>query len=65
MGFGVSSVSTQEISQYTKSEQPRIAGKHLTRHAKNSYAIVCNIATGLHIFFKVDDRCRGRWIQEY
>ena len=45
MGLGISSVGIPEISPYTKSEQPRIAGKHLTRHVKNSYAVVCNIAT--------------------
>ena len=45
MGLGISSVGIPEISPYTKSEQPRIAGKHLTRHAKNSFAVVANIAT--------------------
>ena len=45
MGLGISSVGIPEISPYTKSGQPRIAGEHLTRHAKNSYAVVCNIAT--------------------
>ena len=45
MGFGISSVGIPEISPYTKSVQPRIAGKHLTRHAKNGYAVVANIAT--------------------
>jgi len=45
MGLGISSVGIPEISPYTKSEQPRIAGKHLTRHAKNGYAVVANIAT--------------------
>ena len=45
MGLGISSVGIPEISPNTKSEQPRIAGKHLTRHAKNGYAVVCNIAT--------------------
>ena len=45
MGLGISSVGIPEISPYTKSEQPRIAGKHLTRHAKNSYVVVANIAT--------------------
>ena len=34
MGLGISSVGIPEISPYTKSGQPRIAGKHLTRHAK-------------------------------
>ena len=34
-----------EISPYTKSEQPRVAGKHLTRHAKISYAAVAILAT--------------------
>ena len=40
MGLGISSVGIPEISSYTKSEQPRIAGKHLTRQAKNGYAAV-------------------------
>ena len=40
MGLGISSVAIPEISPYTKSEQPRIAGKHLTRHAKNGYSVV-------------------------
>ena len=39
-GFGISSVGIPKISPYTKSEQPRVAGKHLTRHAKNGYAAV-------------------------
>ena len=39
-GFEISSVGIPEISPYTKSEQPSIAGKHLTRHAKNGYAVV-------------------------
>ena len=54
MGLGISSVGIPEISPYKKSEQPRIAGKHLTRHTKNSYAVVANIANpafaGLLIF---------------
>ena len=45
IGLGISSVGIPEISPYTKSEQPRIAGNHLTRHAKNDYAVVANIAT--------------------
>ena len=40
MGLGISSVGIPEISPYTKSQQPRIAGKHLTRHAKNGYSVV-------------------------
>ena len=39
-GFEISSVGIPEISPYTKSEQPRVAGKHLMRHAKNGYAAV-------------------------
>ena len=31
MCLGISSVGIPEISSYTKSEQPRIAGKHLTK----------------------------------
>ena len=42
MGLGLSSVAISEISPYTKSEQPRIAGKHLTRHAKNGYSVVAS-----------------------
>ena len=44
-GFEISSVGTPEISPYTKFEQPMIAVKHLTRRAKNGYAVVCNMAT--------------------
>ena len=40
MGLGISSVGIPEISPYTKSEQPRVTGKHLTRHTKNGYAAV-------------------------
>ena len=40
MGLGISSVGIPEISPYTKSEHPRIAGKHITRHAKNGYSVV-------------------------
>ena len=40
MGLGISSVGIPEISPYAKSEQPRVAGKHLTRHAKNGYSVV-------------------------
>ena len=44
-GFEISSVGILDISQYTKYEQPRVAGKHLTRHAKNGYAAVAILAT--------------------
>ena len=40
MGLGITSVGISEISPYKKSEQPRIAEKHLTRHAKNGYSVV-------------------------
>ena len=40
MGLGISSVGIPEISPYTKSKQPRVAGKHLTRYVKNGYAVV-------------------------
>ena len=36
----VSPICMLDISPYTKSEEPRVAGKHLTRHAKNGYAAV-------------------------
>ena len=42
--FDIGSVDISEISQHTKSEQPRVAGKHLTRYAENGYAAVA-IAT--------------------
>ena len=45
MDLGISSVGIPEISPYTKSEQPKIAGKHLTRHAKNAFAAVAILAT--------------------
>ena len=40
MVLGISSVGIPEISPHTKSEQPRIAGKFLTRQAKNGYSVV-------------------------
>ena len=40
MGLGITSVGISEISPYKKFEQPRIAEKHLTRHAKNGYSAV-------------------------
>ena len=40
MVLGISSVGIPEISPYTKGEQPRIAVKHLTRHAKNGNSVV-------------------------
>ena len=57
----ISFVGISEISPYTKSEKPRMAGKHLTRHAKNGYAVVANIATlrSPPYFLRVGDRCRG------
>ena len=39
-GFEISFDSTMNISMYTQSEQPMVAGKHLTRPAKNGYAAV-------------------------
>ena len=47
-GFKISFVGTMVISSYTQSEQPRLAGKHLTRLAKNGIAAVTYIATLLH-----------------
>ena len=38
--YKVSFVGIPKILPYTKSEQPTIAGKHLTRHVKNGYAAV-------------------------
>ena len=63
MGVGISSVGIPEISPYTKSEQPRIAGKHSTRHAKTAillwlYSIPC--VRGLPYLLRVGDRCRSR-----
>ena len=43
--FEISFVGTMDISLYTQSEQRRVAGKHLTRLAKNSMAAVTYIAT--------------------
>ena len=41
MGLGINSVGIPEISPYTKSEQPRVEGKHLfPRYAKSGYAAV-------------------------
>ena len=36
----IGSVGIPEISPYTKSEQPTVAGQHITRHAKYRYAAV-------------------------
>ena len=47
MGFEISFVGTIDISLYTYSEQPGVAGKHLTRLAKNGMAAVTYIATML------------------
>ena len=55
MGLGISSVVIPEISLYTKSEQPRIAGKHLTKHAKNGYSVFFEPP----YFLRVGDRYRG------
>ena len=45
MGFEISFVGTMHISSYTQSEQPTVAGKHLTKHAKDGMAAVTYIAT--------------------
>ena len=44
-GFEISSVGILDISPYPKSEQHRVAGNHLTRHAKNGYNAVGILAT--------------------
>ena len=44
-GFEISSVDIPEISPHTKCEQPRVAGKHLMRLAKNGMAAVTYRAT--------------------
>ena len=73
-GVGISFVGIPEISPYTKSEQPRIAGKHLTRHAgkhstrhaKNGYSDVVKqhpLRSRASLFLRVGDRCHGRQIQ--
>ena len=36
----IGSVGIPEFSPYTKSEQPTVAGQHITRHAKYRYAAV-------------------------
>ena len=43
--FEISLFGTMDISPYTQSEQPRVAGKHSTRLEKNSMAVVTYIAT--------------------
>ena len=63
--FEVSLVGTmdKDISWYTQSELPMVAGKHLTRHAKNGYAAVAILATllrGPQVFGRDGNRCRGR-----
>ena len=68
MGFEVSSVGIPEISPYMKSEQSRVAGKNLLRHAKNDYAAVVYIATLLRrplSFCRVGNRCCDRWITDF
>ena len=65
MGLGTSSVGIPEISPYTKSEQPRVVGKHLTRHAKNGYAAIAIQQPCVRwppILGRVGNCCRGRWI---
>ena len=52
MGLGISSVGIPEISPYTKYEQSKIAGKHLTRHAKNGYSVVDPLRTLASLFFE-------------
>ena len=44
MGYSISFVGTMDISLYTLSEQPRVAG---TRLAKNGYAAATHTATML------------------
>ena len=44
-GFEISFVGTVDISTYTQSEQPRVAGKHLTILAKNGMAAATHTAT--------------------
>ena len=52
MGFEISTVVILDISPYTKSEQPRIAGKHLTRRAKNSHSAThISIVLRLELFW--------------
>ena len=41
----ISFVGTMDISSYTQSEQPRVAGKQQTRLAQNGMAVVTCIAT--------------------
>ena len=79
MSLRISSVGIPEISPYTKSEQPRIAGKHLTRHAKNGDAAVAirlgmlyagdviasPASAGSPIFGRVGNHCRGRYIKTF
>ena len=64
MGLRISSVGIPEISPYTKFEQPRIAAKHLTKHAENGYAAVAiwHPLRSLEppYFFRVGNRYRGR-----
>ena len=40
--FGISFVGTMDISSYTQSERPRIAGKYITRLVKNDKQVQIN-----------------------
>ena len=67
MGFRISSVNIPDISPYTKSEQPRIAEKHLTRLAKNGYSVVAISIPCVRepsYFLMVGDRCVDRLITD-
>ena len=53
MGFEISLVGIQYISTYMKSDQPRVAGKHSTRHAKKQLrccGYISNLASRAYKF---------------
>ena len=52
-GFEIRFAGTIDISSYKQSEQPGVAGKYLTTHAKNGMAAMTDIATLLHGKFSV------------
>ena len=67
-GFEIRSVGILDISPYTKSEQPRIAEKHLTRRAKNGNSVTRIYSNTLQLSAfllrgRGGVRFRGRWIK--
>ena len=60
-GFQIIFVGTMDISSYTNSGQPRVAGKYLTRLANNGIAIVTYTSRISQVFSRVGNR--RPWIE--